>query len=155
MTFAFRKVGRFRWISYVDFLRLVVYGLRRAGYPVLFSQGFKPKPLYVSLQAVPLGVEVLVDLVTFSFPSDFEPLSDPKQFFPEGMAPIGWFDGKVDKFWGVYSCRGYWMLVEHPRMGLRSVLKRLECEPYDTIRWDVLVEREARLQSVLNIVRRW
>jgi len=155
ITFAVRKTGRFRWLSYVDFLRLMVYGLRRAGYPVMFSHGFKPKPLYISLQAVPLGVDVAVDVVSFRFPMDFEPLADPRPFFPEDMAPLGWFYGEVERFWGVYRCGGHWMMVEHPQNGLRSILKRLQCEPYDTIRIDVLLEDAGRKQSVLNLIRRW
>jgi hypothetical protein len=71
------------------------------------------------------------------------------------MAPLGWFYGEVERFWGVYRCGGHWMMVEHPQNGLRSILKRLQCEPYDTIRIDVLLEDAGRKQSVLNLIRRW
>jgi len=53
----FTKVGILRFISHLDLLRLFQRALRRAGIPVVFSNGFHPVPKIKFERALKLGVE--------------------------------------------------------------------------------------------------
>ncbi|RKZ14589.1 B12-binding domain-containing radical SAM protein [bacterium] len=52
----FTKLGRLRFLGHLDFSRMLMRGLRRAGISLLYSQGFNPKPKVAFGPALQLGV---------------------------------------------------------------------------------------------------
>ena len=52
----FVKVGRMRYLGHLDLTRLLLRGLRRAGLPLVYSQGFNPKPRVGFSPALAVGV---------------------------------------------------------------------------------------------------
>jgi len=53
----FTKIGVLKYISHLDILRLFQRALRRADFPLVFSQGFHPLPKIKFERALKLGVE--------------------------------------------------------------------------------------------------
>ncbi len=52
----FKKDGMMRFISHLDFIRLIYRALRRAEIPFVLTQGFSPHPKVKFGQAMKLGV---------------------------------------------------------------------------------------------------
>jgi radical SAM-linked protein len=52
----FHKLGRLRFLGHLDLGRLLMRALRRAGIPLVYSQGFNPKPKVAFGPALPVGV---------------------------------------------------------------------------------------------------
>jgi len=68
----YSRVGDSRFFGHLEMLQLIFRVLQRAGLPVLFSSGFNPSPKVSFSQALPVGVESLVE----SFDVDLaQPLS--------------------------------------------------------------------------------
>ncbi len=57
----YSRLGDARFLGHLEMLQLVFRVLRRAGLPVLFSRGFNPSPRVSFSQALPVGVESLVE----------------------------------------------------------------------------------------------
>jgi radical SAM-linked protein len=55
VRFVFRKDGPLRYTSHLDLFRAWERALRRAGLPVVYSQGFNPRPKLQIASALPLG----------------------------------------------------------------------------------------------------
>jgi radical SAM family uncharacterized protein/radical SAM-linked protein len=62
---SFRKVKQARYLSQLDLNNSIQQGLRRAGIPVLYSQGFHPKMLISYPPALPLGMAGLAEHIEF------------------------------------------------------------------------------------------
>ena len=56
-SLTFTKLGILKYISHLDLLRLFQRVLRRAGIPVLFSQGYHPIAKIRFKRALKLGIE--------------------------------------------------------------------------------------------------
>ncbi len=57
----YSRLGDSRFLGHLEMLQLVFRVLHRAGLPVLFSRGFNPSPRVSFSQALPVGVESLVE----------------------------------------------------------------------------------------------
>ncbi len=57
----YSRLGDARFLGHLELLQLVFRVLHRAGLPVLFSRGFNPSPRVSFSQALPVGVESLVE----------------------------------------------------------------------------------------------
>jgi radical SAM-linked protein len=57
----YTRLGDSRFYGHLELLQLVFRVLHRAGLPVLFSQGYNPSPKVSFSQALPVGVESLVE----------------------------------------------------------------------------------------------
>lgn len=62
---SFSKKGMIRYISHLDFIRLIYRALRRADLPFVLSEGFNPRPKIDFGQALKLGVEGIMEIVFF------------------------------------------------------------------------------------------
>ncbi len=61
----FAKQGPLRYISHLDLARLWERVLRRAHVPLIYSQGFNPRPKIQLASGLPLGYESICELVDF------------------------------------------------------------------------------------------
>ncbi len=61
----FSKIGRAKFLSHLDLVRLVQRAFRRAGIPLRYSQGFHPQPVVSFGPALSVGVEGYEELVDF------------------------------------------------------------------------------------------
>ncbi|MBI3272767.1 MAG: DUF2344 domain-containing protein [Planctomycetes bacterium] len=73
----FAKLGRMRFLSHHDLMRLVERAVRRADLPVAMSEGFNPRPRIAFPLALPLGIEsedevFEVDLSAWTPPDDLQ-----------------------------------------------------------------------------------
>lgn len=57
----YSRLGDSRWYGHLELLQLVFRALQRSGLEVLFSSGFNPSPRVSFSQALPVGVESLVE----------------------------------------------------------------------------------------------
>jgi radical SAM-linked protein len=65
INISFSKKGMIRYISHLDFIRLIYRALRRADLPFMLSEGFNPRPKIDFGQALKLGVEGVMNIVFF------------------------------------------------------------------------------------------
>ena len=70
----YSRTGKSRFYGHLEILQLVFRVLRRAGLPVLFSRGYNPSPKVSFSQALPVGVESLVEYFDVALR---QPLVDP------------------------------------------------------------------------------
>lgn len=61
----FSKKGQMKYISHLDLMRLFHRASRRAGIPLVLSQGFSPRPKISFKRALKLGVESEAEEATF------------------------------------------------------------------------------------------
>jgi len=61
----FTKRGDLRWLSHLDLVRVLQRGLRRAGFPLRYSQGFHPAPVMSFGPALAVGIEAEAELLDF------------------------------------------------------------------------------------------
>lgn len=59
----FSKLGRARFLSHLDTMRVFQRALTRAGVPVMYSQGFNPHMKMSIAFPLPLGVESLCEII--------------------------------------------------------------------------------------------
>lgn len=88
MEFTFTKKGLMKYISHLDLLRLFQRALRRAKFPLKFSQGFNPHPKFRIKRALKLGIEseeetADVVLTEFLDPQEFK--TRLQEQLPEGI----------------------------------------------------------------------
>ncbi len=57
LSFVFAKIGKMRFISHLDLMRLFVRAMRRADLPLKMSEGFSPHPKLSLKRALKLGLE--------------------------------------------------------------------------------------------------
>jgi radical SAM-linked protein len=57
----YTRLGDSRFYSHLEMVQLIFRALQRAGLPILFSEGFNPTPKVSFSQALPVGVESLVE----------------------------------------------------------------------------------------------
>lgn len=86
VTYSKRDEARF--MSHIDLSNLIQRAFRRAGVPVVFSEGFHPKMAFSYVPALPLGMEGKAEVFEFKsrciFPED-EFISLLNSFLPEGV----------------------------------------------------------------------
>ncbi|MFH1093806.1 MAG: TIGR03936 family radical SAM-associated protein [Candidatus Omnitrophota bacterium] len=61
----FKKDGMMRFISHLDFIRLIYRALRRAEIPFVLTEGFSPHPKVKFDQALKLGVRGEMEVLFF------------------------------------------------------------------------------------------
>jgi len=86
----FGKTGVLRYTSHLDLARTWERVLRRAGVPLIYSQGFNPRPQIQLAAALPLGCESRAEVLDIFLESDVLPepdelLSQIKRTLPEGL----------------------------------------------------------------------
>ncbi len=86
----FGKNGPLRYTSHLDLVRIWERTLRRAGVPLIYSQGFNPRPKIQLAAALPLGyastAEVLDIWITDAPPSLEALLHRLRETAPEGLS---------------------------------------------------------------------
>jgi radical SAM-linked protein len=68
----FSKTGALRFIGNLDLLNLWERGVRRAGLPLAYSQGFHPQPKIQFASALPLGFSSRCELVDLKFAAEVD-----------------------------------------------------------------------------------
>lgn len=61
----FNKNGRLRWLGHLDLVRMLVRALRRAGFAMVYSEGFNPRPRVSFGPALPVGVDSEAEYMDF------------------------------------------------------------------------------------------
>jgi radical SAM family uncharacterized protein/radical SAM-linked protein len=69
----FAKRGDLRWLSHLDLTRALQRGLRRAGFPLRYSQGFHPAPVVSFGPALAVGIEAEAELFDFECTARLDP----------------------------------------------------------------------------------
>lgn len=90
----FERTGSLIYIGHLDLMRTFEHSIRRAGLPILHSQGYNPRPVLVF--ALPLGVGIATsdDYIDVSLAEEKdvrELIGSLKNFLPEGLRILdGW-----------------------------------------------------------------
>ncbi len=85
---SFSKTGKGRFWGHLEMVNIFIRALRRAGIRVKFSAGFHPKPKLVFDDALPIGMESLVETMLFSPEAGWAPqelVSRLNAELPEGL----------------------------------------------------------------------
>ena len=69
----FEKTGTAKFISHLDLVRVVTRAIRRAGIPIVYSQGFNPTPRLSFALPLSLGQESLREMMNFKVEPDMTP----------------------------------------------------------------------------------
>ena len=84
----FTKVGKMRFLSHHDLMRLFERALRRTGLPLRMTEGYNPHPVIAFPTALGLGIESLDEILEFELSSWTAPRNIEKQLgeqLPEGV----------------------------------------------------------------------
>lgn len=86
--FRFSKTGRVRFLGHLDLARTLMRALRRARLPLVYSQGFNPKPRVQFGPALPLGFQSLGEYLDLETSVRLDPdaaLEAVNAALPEGL----------------------------------------------------------------------
>ena len=83
----FAKSEPMRFTSHLDLFRAGERTLRRAGVPVLFSQGFNPRPRFQLAAALPLGFTSECEVIDAWLTDDSPQVSDIKSALIQVQPP--------------------------------------------------------------------
>jgi radical SAM-linked protein len=106
----FAKVGKVRFTSHRDVARIWERGLRRAGIPVAYTEGFSPRPRLSFGLALPTAAESLGEYVDADLRDEVEPAALPALLtpaLPAGMdvqAAVALAPGTMSLQQAVSSC---------------------------------------------------
>ena len=82
------KIGPARFLGHLDFSQVITRAFRRAGVPLVFSQGFHPLPKIAFGPPLPLGYESWAEYLDFQVGGDFQPgkaLMRLNEVLPQGV----------------------------------------------------------------------
>ena len=148
-----RKGEEVKYLSHLDFMRAFEYALRRAGLPVLFSEGFNPRPRMSFASALGVGVtsddeQIILELTSAVDPSEVMEKLNAK--LPKGMQILSAEvvrEGVKSPISGLNATR-YRITAECPQecdaAAVRGAAEKLLAS--DKIR--VLREREGRTKEI-------
>jgi radical SAM family uncharacterized protein/radical SAM-linked protein len=84
----FAKQGRMRFLGHLDTVRALVRGLRRAGIPLVYSQGFNPRPRVSFGPALPVGIASEAEYFDFESHEKLDPAAAAERIrscLPRGL----------------------------------------------------------------------
>jgi radical SAM-linked protein len=84
----YAKRGRIRFISHLDVMRALARALYRSRLPLVFTEGFNPRPKLSMGPALPLGCESESEFADISLTRDLAPEAVQEQlrrYLPEGL----------------------------------------------------------------------
>ena len=84
----YSKTGSARFLGHLELMTVVIRGLRRAGVPIRYSQGFHPMPKLSFGQPLPVGIESLEEYLDMELCEAFAPgevLERLNSEMPEGL----------------------------------------------------------------------
>ncbi|WP_287127751.1 TIGR03960 family B12-binding radical SAM protein [Candidatus Cyanaurora vandensis] len=84
----FGKLGELRFLGHLDLVRLWERGLRRAGLPIAFTEGFHPLPRVTMASALALGMTSSGEWVDFELSQVVEPESFRAQLAAQVPLPL-------------------------------------------------------------------
>ena len=131
-----RKMSPFHLISQLDIARLWDRTLRRSGIPILYSQGFNPRPLISFGPATPLGVESRAEYLEIFLGEEISCLrlqEELNRYLPEEL--------RVEEV----------IMLEQPRLSLTQEIKGIvyAFSLYGVSSWDrVLLPEGIEIQNV-------
>lgn len=67
------KAGMMRHLSHLEYIRVIERALRRAGLPLVFSEGFHPAPKFSFSHAIPVGVESFAEYMDITLSVSLDP----------------------------------------------------------------------------------
>jgi radical SAM family uncharacterized protein/radical SAM-linked protein len=91
----FSKTGPARFLGHLEMTNLFERALRRAGLPVAFSQGFHPLPQMSFMEALPLGLESLEEIMELELRQKLPP-EDIREML-NGQLPTGFSISSVEE----------------------------------------------------------
>lgn len=91
----FSKCGDLRFVSHLDIMRCLERMLRRAGVPMVVTQGFNPRPKMTFALALGLGIEARREIVDLELSEPWEPSRVRERL--SAVAPTGfdWVNARL------------------------------------------------------------
>ena len=92
--FRFARSGSLSYVGHLDLMRTFERSLRRAGLPLLHSQGYNPRPMMVFALPLGVGISTTDDYLDVSFSEEVDVkhvIASLSPMLPEGLAVLeGW-----------------------------------------------------------------
>lgn len=120
----FKKKGMRRFLSTLESIKLVERSIRRADFPIVFTEGFHPKPKMSFLDAMPVGVVNLAFYVELFVKNISEKhIETLKNILPKDFAlESAWiFDGNINELVNSYR---FLVISEKPVDLEKTILKK-------------------------------
>ena len=149
-TLFFTKEYPMSMLSYKDYMRHIVYGLRRAGVKFVFSQGYHPRPKVYSVMSLPLGIVSCIEPISievYNESLDGLVLSDK---LPRGIDYLGYIDDYIEEYIAVYRHKYVYFLKRHPKEGVGRYIKDKNIPPYEIIKEDIIIEGYGSIRYYLG-----
>lgn len=95
ILFRFTKEDPVRYVGHLDLMRVVERAMRRSGFPILYSQGFNPRPRMSFASALTLGATSEWELCQLDLAEDLSPealeaaVAGLQQQLPPGIRILG------------------------------------------------------------------
>ena len=116
-TLFFTKEYPMNLLSYRDYMRHIVYSLRRAGVKFVFSQGYHPRPKVYSVMSLPLGIVSCVEPISIEIYNASLDNLELSEKLPGGINYLGYINDYVEEYIGVFRHRYVYFL--------KNILKRV------------------------------
>ena len=87
----FRKSSAARWLSHLDVIRVLERAIRRAGLPIMYSQGFNPRPRMAFGPPLPLGATSDAEMIVLRLAQPMDPSELKERLnaqLPDGVEAI-------------------------------------------------------------------
>ncbi len=151
VTFFFTKEYPQSFLSYKDYMRQVIYALRRAGIEFVFSEGYHPRPIIYSVYSLSLGVESRIEPISAEITTERISEEKLRSVMPRGINYLGYIDGYIEKYMALYRRGSVYFVLKHPEMGPGRFLKEKKIPPYEIIKEDIIVEGLGSLKDYLGV----
>ncbi len=137
LTLFFTKEYPQSFLSYRDYLRHIIYALRRAGAQFVFSEGFHPRPQVYSVASLSLGVESRIEPISVQLWRDIDEVL-LHEVLPLGIRYLGKIEGYIEEYRALYRYNNTYFLLYHPYQGLGKFIKERNMPPYEIIKEDII-----------------
>lgn len=127
----FERVGDASFVGHLDLMHTFDRAIRRAGLPILYSQGYNPRPMMVFALPLGVGIDTLGDYVDISMSREVdvnELMEKVNPFLPKGVKLYGGIniDEPKNSLMSVVTIAKYRFTAPEIKSKMRSLVTRDE-----------------------------
>jgi radical SAM family uncharacterized protein/radical SAM-linked protein len=143
--FSFSKTGNLKYLSHLELVKVITRAVRRAGLPVMFSQGHHPLPRLSFCQPLPVGLESMDEYMDIELEGDSpapERIADLlNATLPAGIKVLGarYIPLQLPSLSAIIRAQHYMISLENGPLGLNIDSKRIDGFLRDFLMMDSIV----------------
>jgi radical SAM family uncharacterized protein/radical SAM-linked protein len=143
--FSFSKTGNLKYLSHLELVKVITRAIRRAGLPVMYSQGHHPLPRVSFCQSLPVGIESVDEYMDIEFEGGSpapERIADLlNATLPAGLKILGarFIPLQLPSLSAIIKAQHYMISLENGPLGLNIDSKRIDGFLRDFLMMDSIV----------------